>query len=137
MRLASLMLALFLLAPLTGLAQTLKVPIDQAARVRLSKPIHDIMLGNPSVADVTVMDSRHLMIIGKSYGVTNLMVTDETGRTIFNRQVAVAAPDANRVSLFLGAGLIMDFTCTPRCQSTGAPTALSGVATASTTSSSQ
>jgi Flp pilus assembly secretin CpaC len=126
MRLATLTLALVLLAPLAGLGaasgQTLKVPLDQAARVRLSRPVHDIILGNPAIADVTVMDSRHLMIIGKGYGVTNLMVTDEGGRTIFNRQVAVGAPDAGYVSVYRGAE-VSQYACAPHCQRTAGSSA--------------
>src|SRR5437773_11666099 len=99
MRLLPIAVLLAALTPAAALAESLAVNIDQAARVTLSRPAHDVMVGNPEIADVTILDARHLMITGKVYGVTNLMVADTTGRTIFSRQLVVSAPDANRVSI--------------------------------------
>ncbi len=126
MRLATLMTAIVLAAPTAVMAQSLNIIIDQSARITLPRPVHDVVLGNPNVADITVLDARHLMIIGKAYGVTNLMVTDEGGRTILNRQVSVGSPDTNHVSVWspLAAGGlgVLEYTCAKRCQFAPKPT---------------
>jgi hypothetical protein len=120
MRRLPLALLLAVLAPATALAQSLAVNIDQAARVTLSRSAKDVMVGNPGIADVTVLDERHLMITGKAYGVTNLMVADASGRTIFSRQVVVSAPDSNRISLYRGPD-VYNYACSPRCERTPMP----------------
>ncbi|HZZ35321.1 MAG TPA: pilus assembly protein N-terminal domain-containing protein [Caulobacteraceae bacterium] len=113
-------LVLALLGPATALAQSLAVNIDQGARITLPAPAGDVMVGNPGIADVTVLDERHVLLTGKTYGVTNVMISDKTGRTMFSRQVVVAAPDANRVSLYRGPD-IYNFACSPRCERTPLP----------------
>ncbi|HEV2364262.1 MAG TPA: pilus assembly protein N-terminal domain-containing protein [Caulobacteraceae bacterium] len=97
------------------LAQVLKVDIDQAARITLNRPVQDVIVGNPQIADVTVMDGRHVMVVGKSFGVTNLMITGQNGRPVFNRQVVVGAPDADHVSIYRGL-VSSDYACSPRCE---------------------
>ena len=83
----------------------------------------DVLLhgsGNPAIADVSVIDSRHLLVMGRSYGVTNIVVTDARGRTIFNQQVVVSAPDQDRVSFYRGPNL-NNYACSPRCERTPMP----------------
>ncbi|MGH6987940.1 MAG: pilus assembly protein N-terminal domain-containing protein [Caulobacteraceae bacterium] len=113
--LAPSLLALSLLAAGPTFAAGLDIAIDQAARIGLGAPIRDVIVGDPAVASVTVMDSRHLMVVGKAYGVTNLMVTDQAGRTILNSEVAVGAPNADHISLYRGAQM-SDWACSPRCE---------------------
>ncbi len=120
MRRAALAFLIAALAPTAALAQSLAVNIDQAARVSLGRAARDVTVGNPAIADVTVLDDRHLMVTGKSYGVTNIMVADASGRTIFSRQVVVSAPDANRISLYRGPD-IYNYACSPRCERTPMP----------------
>jgi hypothetical protein len=115
MRPIVLALAVTALAPLAASAQSLAVNIDQVARLSLPRPAQDVLVGNPAIADVTVLDGRHLAITGKTFGVTNLMVTDERGRPMFNRQVVIAASDASHVQVFRGADLY-NYTCAPRCE---------------------
>jgi len=120
MRRLALALVLSAFTPAAALAQSLAVNIDQAARVSLTRPARDVVVGNPAIADVTILDNHHLMVTGKSYGVTNIMVADDTGRTIFSRQVVVSAPDANRISLYRGPD-IYNYACSPRCERTPMP----------------
>jgi hypothetical protein len=120
MRRLSLALIVAVFAPVAALAQSLAVNIDQAARITLTRPAGDVVVGNPGIADVTVLDARHLMLTGKAYGVTNLMVADQAGHTIFSRQVVVSAPDVNRISLYRGPD-VYNFACSPRCERTPMP----------------
>jgi hypothetical protein len=117
MRKIALSLALAL-APAAALAASMGVPLNQSALIGLSAPAHNIVLGNPAIADVSVSDPRHLVITGKGKGVTNLIVTDAAGRTIFDRQIVVGAGARDRVLLINGASLVR-YSCTPGCEQMG------------------
>jgi hypothetical protein len=105
-----------LLALVPGIASAagLAVSLDQSVRLTLGTPAQDVIVGNPDIADVSVADPRHLVITGKKFGVTNLIVTNAAGRTIFNRQLVVSTPDAGRVSVYEGPAPI-SYACSPRC----------------------
>ena len=72
---AALASAAVLLTPAPGTAQTgsLNIEIDQAQRVQLRGPAGSVIVGNPAIADVTVVDSNTLYITGKGYGVTEIV----------------------------------------------------------------
>jgi hypothetical protein len=98
-----------------ALADSLNVRIDQAARLVLTSPARDVIVGNPAVADVTVIDGRSLIITGKGYGVTNLIVIDRAGRTVMDRQIIVAGPEGDQISFYRGAS-VYNYACSPRCE---------------------
>lgn len=107
------------LASASQAAPTLAVPIDQSARVALPAGTRDVMIGNPAIADVNVVDSRNAVILGKGYGVTNLLVIDQLGRTVLERQIVVSAPAAGRVSVIRGPK-VDDYACAGGCERAGA-----------------
>lgn len=107
---ASLIAALFcaaaVAAPAAVAAQSapLNVEIDQATRVPLRAPAGSVIVGNPQIADVTVVDSNTLYITGKGYGVTEVVAVDAIGRTVFQRQIIVSdGAGAGRVRMWRGA----------------------------------
>jgi hypothetical protein len=117
MRKIALSLALAL-APAAAFAASLGIPVNQSAYVTLAAPAHNIILGNPAIADVSVSDPRHLVVTGKGAGITNLIVTDAGGRTIFDRQIVVGSGSGDRVLLISGASLVR-YACTPNCEPMG------------------
>lgn len=120
-RFLSLAAALAVLAAAApAVAQSMPIRIDQAARIVLSGAARDVIVGNPAVADVTVLDSRTLVITGKGYGITNLVVVDGRGRTILDRQIIVSANDDGRVTMYRG-GDLYNYACAPRCERTPMP----------------
>jgi len=102
-------------------AQSLTVRLDQATRVALSGTARDVVIGNPQVADVSVLDGRNLVLTGKSAGVTSLLVVDGLGRTLLDRRVVVTAADDGQVSFYRGRQL-QGYACTPRCEPSGPAT---------------
>ena len=111
---SSVIALLLALVPAIACAGRLAVSLDQSVRLTLSTPAQDVIVGNPDVASVQVADSRHLVITGKKYGVTNLIVTNGAGRTIYNGQLIVSAPDVGRVSVYEGP-VPVNYACAPRC----------------------
>ena len=82
--------------------------------VRLDRPAAEIVVGNPSIADVSVQSGKTLVVTGKSFGETNLIVMDADGKVVVNRRLIVQEPRNGFVTLYKGA---TRFTlhCAPHC----------------------
>ena len=65
----------------------LDLVIGKSTLMRLPSPVTRISLGNPTVADVTLISPTELYLLGKTYGSTNLIIWNNTG--------AVTAIDVN------------------------------------------
>jgi len=96
-------------------AEALIVPLDHSTRLRVAGAASSVVVGNPSVADVTVVDSHTLFVSGRGYGVTDVVVLDGTGRTLFSTEVVVGVAHTGRVSVWRGPTRV-DMACTPSCQ---------------------
>ena len=113
--------------PGVALAQSgrISVEIDQAQRVQLRGPAGSVIVGNPEIADVTVVDANTLYITGKGYGVTEVVAVDPIGRTVFQSQVVVTAGDgAGRVRVWRGAQsteMACAASCSPSVRGTTGP----------------
>ena len=101
-------------------ASAVTVHIDQNAVVELRAPAGNVMVGNPSIADVSLLSPRRVAVLGRSFGVTNLIVTDRMGRTIWQQVINVAPAEAGHVSVFRGP-VVSNFACSPRCERTAMP----------------
>ncbi len=55
--------------------------IGKSTLVRLPAPISRISVGNPTVADVTLISTRELYLLGKTYGSTNVILWSRNGPT--------------------------------------------------------
>jgi putative type II/III system pilus formation protein len=106
-------------APAAALAGVV-ARIDEATAITLSAPAASVVVGNPSIADATIVDRRRVAILGRSYGTTNVMVFDTNGRVIYNGLVNVTSPTAGHVSLYRGA-LVHNYSCGARCERTPMP----------------
>lgn len=99
-------------------ASPLVVPIDQSAALNLPRGTRDVFIGNPAIADVSVLESGKAMVLGKGYGVTNLVVVDQLGRTVMQRQIVVSAPSTGRASVIRGPR-VDDYACASSCERMG------------------
>ena len=113
--------------PAVGLAQSarLSVEIDQAARVQLRGAAGSVIVGNPQIADVTVVDANTLYITGKGYGVTEIVAVDAIGRTVFQSEVVVTdGAGSGRVRVWRGAQateMACAASCSPSMRGTSGP----------------
>lgn len=106
-----------LAAPAVVAAQSarMSVEIDQAARVQLRGPAGSVIVGNPLIADVTVVDANTLYVTGKGYGVTEIVAVDTAGRTVFQSEVVVTAGSGSgRVRVWRG-GQATEMACAASC----------------------
>lgn len=108
-------------APATSRAEDMvKVELDQARIYRLAAPASTIVIGNPAIADATLQDAQTLIVTGRAYGQTNLIVLDEQGETITDVQLAVLAATENLVTVYKGAKR-QSLSCLPECQPAAVP----------------
>lgn len=100
-----------------GASASIDAVIDEARTVRLDTAAAQIIVGNPAIADVTPVNGHVLVVTGKSYGTTNLIVLDAGGREIFNAQLNVASGKTQVLRVFKGTAQ-MSLHCAPECQRT-------------------
>jgi len=95
----------------------LSVAVDHSQMTLLTSDPGTVILGNPSIADVS-LNGRQLFIHGRSSGETNLMVFDQGGNKIIDYAVSVTQDGANSVILFAGTGAgtsRLSYVCAPNC----------------------
>jgi Flp pilus assembly secretin CpaC len=94
----------------------IEVTMNQAKIVKLSRAADTIVIGNPAIADASVQDASTIVLTGKGFGVTNLVVLDPQGSPIIDEQVTVVRQDASSVRIYRRAE-IQTMSCTPYCES--------------------
>ena len=104
------------LAAPAGAETGIQVVMNQAKIVKLSQPADTIVIGNPAIADAAVQDASTIVLTGKGFGVTNVVVLDREGSPIMDEQVTVTRQDASTVRIYRRSG-IQTLSCTPRCES--------------------
>ena len=112
-----LALALALLLPGAAPAADapLNIVLDQATIMRLPEKVSTIVVGNPLIADVAVQSGGLVVITGKGYGATNLIVLDRAGTVLMERQVIVRGATDQTVSVYRGTER-ETYSCTPNCE---------------------
>ena len=93
---------------------SIEVLIDQASLVKLDRPAAEIVVGNPSIADVSVQSGKVLVVTGKSFGETNLVVLDADGKTIVSKNLIVSEPRVGFVTVYRGISR-QTVHCAPYC----------------------
>src|SRR5690606_24445684 len=78
-------------------AEPIMVEMNQARIVKLARAADTIIIGNPNIADASVQDASTLVLTGKGFGVTNMVVIDADGEVIVDEQIAVSRNTANTV----------------------------------------
>ena len=113
------MRAAILVAPImTGpvhAADTIKVELDRAAITRLPPHVATVVIGNPLIADVAIQSGGLVVVTGKGYGSTNMIVLDRAGTVLMERSIVVRGPDAHTVSVYRGVER-ETFSCAPNCE---------------------
>jgi Flp pilus assembly secretin CpaC len=103
-------------AALAATGEPIDVTIDFAKVMKLNKPAHTIVVGNPGIADASVGDEQTLVLTGKTAGTTNLIVLDATGAEIVNSTIRVSSDIRQLTTVFYGAHR-QSFSCAPVCES--------------------
>lgn len=96
---------------------TLLVEVDQAKILRLEEPAHTVVIGNPAIADALVQSREMLIVTGKSFGVTNLIILDADGGTVEDLLLHVRGDENGIITVQRGPAR-QSYSCAPYCERT-------------------
>jgi hypothetical protein len=93
------------------------VNVNMARVLRINAPAATIIIGNPGIADVTIQDPQTLILTGKSYGQTNMIVLDGAGEPVADTLIEVVQTHDDIVTVYYGQSRT-SIACEPVCQPT-------------------
>ena len=92
------------------------MPLDEVRVLSFAKPVATLYVGNPMIADVTIIDNRHAFVQAKAFGATNFVALDNNGKQIANQQIIVSSKGNSVVTLQKGSQQT-SYSCSgQRCQ---------------------
>jgi Flp pilus assembly secretin CpaC len=139
---------LFVLVPMllamtsaAAMADGLNVNWREARVVKLAKPATSIVIGDPTVVDVTLDTPQTMIVFGKTPGETNLLVLSGDQELLLDWPVVVSPTTSRHVSIVNAAGadapVEVLYACgTERCARVLSPTDVQFRASASSSTSS-
>ena len=91
------------------------VMLDRAKLLKLPEHVDTIVVGNPSIADVTMIRKNSLVVVtGKGFGETNLIFLDPAGQALSEAVVTVRT---SQTLLTVQRGMEREsYSCQPRCE---------------------
>jgi Flp pilus assembly secretin CpaC len=96
----------------------LAVGAGQATQISLAAPVRDIVVGDPAVADVSIVNERTLVVLGKKAGATTLLAFDGRGQPLVDRQLIVS--DIPDQAVVVQRGMVTStYACGERCSKLG------------------
>lgn len=107
--------AAFAAASGAATAGTIDVQVNQAKIIKLSKPADTIVIGNPLIADASVQDASTIVLTGKGFGETNLVVLADDGSPIIDEQISVSRNANSTVRIYRRAN-VQTLHCAPYCE---------------------
>ena len=104
-------------SPARAATDIIAVTLDQAKIARLPHGAATLIVGNPMIADVTMLKNNNTMVItGKGFGQTNLIAIDAAGSLLEEQEIEVL-PSKGLVVLQSGSSR-MSYACNPVCMPT-------------------
>ncbi len=103
-------------APAARAEAGIEVVMNQAKIVKLARAADTIVVGNPQIADASVQDASTIVLTGKGFGVTNLVVLDQEGSPIIDEQVTVTRGTDSTVRIYRRSQ-VQTMSCAPYCES--------------------
>jgi Flp pilus assembly secretin CpaC len=95
--------------------QLLRVFMNHARVLKLDRPVAKVIVGNAEVADATVADPTTIVLTGRAFGTTNLVLLDEEGNAIADERILVSIDEGNTVRVYRQTDRSV-LSCTPNCE---------------------
>src|SRR5690349_19591365 len=103
-------------------SDTVALALDEVHTLTFRTPVATVYVGNPSIADVTMIDARHAFVQGKGYGRTNIMALNRDNVMVFNTHVSVTGNNSGgTVTLNRGSQRVTLNCAGGRCEQTPTP----------------
>lgn len=93
------------------------VTVDRAKIFRIDDGAAAVIVGNPFIADVAMFDQNTVVITGKSYGTTNLVILDSDNNPIVDEVITVRASEQEVVQVYRKTARAT-LSCNPVCEPT-------------------
>lgn len=93
----------------------LRVYMNSARVLKLDRPVSKVIVGNSDVADATVADAKTIVLTGRAFGTTNLVLLDADGNAIVDERILVSIDEGNTVRVFKATSRTV-LSCTPNCE---------------------
>ncbi|MGH6860308.1 MAG: pilus assembly protein N-terminal domain-containing protein [Phyllobacterium sp.] len=91
------------------------VVMNQARILKLARPADTVVVGDPEIADAVVKDARTVVLTGKGFGITNIVILDADGAAIVDDEIMVRRSVANTTRVYRRAQ-VQTLSCTPYCE---------------------
>ena len=101
--------------PATADDGMMRVFLNHAKVLKLDRPVSKVIVGNAKVADATVADSQTIVLTGKAFGTTNLVLLDAEGNALLDERILVSIDEGNTVRMFRQTERTV-LSCTPSCE---------------------
>jgi len=111
---AAMLAGAILMAPARAQQGPLRVTVNHAAAITLDAAAAVALIADPEVADVVSERNNLMFVLGRKPGATNLLVYDNAGKRLFEREVVVVPQDARTVTITRETDQT-DYICDPRC----------------------
>ena len=111
----TLFAAMTAFAPAAVADDILRVYMNSARILKLDRPVSKVIVGNSEVADATVADSKTIVLTGRAYGTTNLVLLDADGNAIVDERILVSIDESNTVRVYKATDRTV-LSCTPNCE---------------------
>ena len=125
-----LVLAIGLVGPVNA-APVVSVSKDHSLRISLRGQASTVVAANPMIADVNVVDSHTVFILGRGIGSSQVTIIDAQGRSLWSGDVRVSQPHADTVVLHRGTKASLA-VCQVTCEESGMDAGGSGTGGAPT-----
>jgi hypothetical protein len=117
MRRALFAAALFAASPALAAGDGVSLALDEVHTLTFQSPVSTVYVGNPTIADVTMIDARHAFVQGKGYGRTNIVALNHDNVQVFNTRITVTGShDDGTVTLNRGAQRVTLTCAGGRCE---------------------
>jgi Flp pilus assembly secretin CpaC len=97
--------------------ETVTVVVDRAMIIPAPQGTATLVIGNPAIADTSIQRNSIIVLTGKSYGTTNLVAIDSSGKTIKEMLINVRSPEDKVITVHRGVER-ESYSCMPNCERT-------------------
>jgi Flp pilus assembly secretin CpaC len=101
-------------ATVASAGQFLEIQADESKMITLTGAPGAVILGNPSIADVSI-DGNRVFLHGRGYGQTSLLILDANGTELASFDLAIKHTQVSNVAVFKGVDRY-SYSCAPYCE---------------------
>ncbi len=94
--------------------QRMEIALAGTEIVRTQQPVNTVAVGDPTIADVSLINETAILITGKKIGTTGFVVLDRTGSEILRRTLRVGA-EQKPIRVIDGTPGGAAYVCAPLC----------------------